>query len=98
MRNLIPLAAVALLSAVLAAGCATTGGANPQIPEDAVGTTLTEPNGDVVTQYRVAGQLRMVKVVPLRGPTYYLYDRDGDGKIDVSDGDAPVTYYKLFSF
>lgn len=94
MRILMPLIAAVLLSA-----CATMGGGEPQIPEDAVGTTHTEDNGDVVTQYRVAGQLHMVKVVPFRGPTYYLYDRNGDGRIDQTDGgDAPMTYYKLFSF
>ncbi len=93
MRILLPLVAAILLSA-----CATVGSSDPQIPDDAVGATHTEANGDVVTQYRVAGQLRMVKVVPFRGPTYYLYDRDGDGKLDPADGDAPVTYYKLFSF
>lgn len=93
MRILTPLVTAMLLSA-----CASMGGGEPQIPADAVGASHTEDNGDVVTQYRVAGQLRMVKIVPFRGPTYYLYDRNGDGKIDPADGDAPVTYYKLFSF
>lgn len=93
MRILLPLVAAVLMSA-----CATVGGGDPQIPDDAVSATHTETNGDVVIQYRVAGQLRMVKVVPFRGPTYYLYDRDGDGNIDPVKGDAPVTYYKLFSF
>lgn len=91
MRILLPLIATVLLSA-----CATM--AEPQIPEGADQAVRTEANGDVLTEYRVAGQLRMVKVVPFRGPTYYLYDRDGDGKIDPVKGDAPVTYYKLFSF
>ncbi len=97
MRILTPLLATLLLSA-----CATSGdglpGDNLQIPEGAEEATRTEANGDVITEYRVAGQLRMIKVVPLRGPTYYLEDRDGDGKIDPTKGDAPVTYYKLFSF
>ena len=46
----------------------------------------------------LAGALRMVKVVPSRGPTYYVYDRDGDGKLDWSKGEAPMTYYKLYSW
>jgi len=58
----------------------------------------TEANGDVVTEYRVAGALKMIKVVPSRGPTYYVYDRDGDGKLDWSKGEAPLTYYKLYSW
>lgn len=42
--------------------------------------------GEVVTEYRVNGQLYMVKVVPASGPPYYLVDQDGDGSLD-SPGD-----------
>lgn len=88
---------ITLIATLALAACASLGG-EPQIPEGADQAVHTEANGDVITEYRVAGQLRMLKVVPFRGPTYYLYDRDGDGKIDPVKGDAPVTYYKLFSF
>ena len=56
------------------------------------------PNhGDVVSEYRVAGQLQVVKVVPSRGPTYYLIDNDGDGRPD--DGSpVPPVYWKLFEW
>lgn len=71
-------------------------------PEDmldgAEPTTRTEANGDMVTEYRVAGALKMIKVVPQRGPAYYVYDRDGDGKLDWAKGEAPLTYYKLYSW
>lgn len=41
----------------------------------------------------------MVKVVPARGPTYYIYDRNGDGVVDERDNrGGPMTYYKLFSW
>ena len=60
--------------------------------------TRTETNGDVITEYRVAGALKMVKVMPFRGPTYYVYDRDGDGKLDWGKGEAPMTYTKLYSW
>lgn len=93
----------ALLSAVLAgalasaAGCATLD-ADPALPEGAVETTRTEPNGDVITEFRVAGQLRALRVTPSRGATYYLYDRDGDGVVDRErDGVQPV-YFKLFGW
>lgn len=33
-------------------------------------------------EYRVNGQLYMVKVVPQVGPAYYLVDRDGDGSLE----------------
>jgi hypothetical protein len=85
----------ALFACTLAA-CATVP------PEDmltnAEPTTRTEANGDSITEYRVAGALKMVKVVPSRGPTYYVYDRDGDGKLDWRKGEAPLTYYKLYSW
>lgn len=91
----LPLAAALLLSA-----CATLDGGGPEgaIPEGAVETTRTEPNGDQVTEFRVDGRLRALKVVPSRGPTYYLYDRNGDGVVDEErDGVQPV-YFKLFEW
>ena len=81
---------------LLFAGCASTP-ADPGIPEGAVSNVRTEANGDVITEYRVEGALRMVHVKPLRGPGYYVYDRNGDGKVDAGDG-GPATYFKLFSW
>ncbi len=89
---------IALSSALLAlAACATMPASDPatDIPPDAVPTTRTEANGDVVTEYRVAGQLRVVKVEPSRGPVYYLYDRNGDGLPDKAGDNPPQTYSKL---
>jgi hypothetical protein len=84
---------------ILLAGCATPAGA-PAPPAGATETTRTEPNGDVVTEYRVSGQLRMVRVQPRRGPAWYLIDRDGDGRPDESRGEGPVSpvYYRLFTW
>ena len=85
------------LAIAAASGCATIAAdpiADLQNPDV---FTRTEANGDVITEYRVAGQLQVVKVTPARGPTYYLIDRDGDGRPD--DG-APVSpvYWKLFEW
>lgn len=90
------LACAALLTL---SACATTGGsaAAPQIPGDAIAAERVMDNGDVVTEYRVAGQLRVVKVQPLRGPAYYLQDRNGDGKIDDDSNVSPV-YFKIFEW
>nr|WP_242110654.1 DUF2782 domain-containing protein [Luteimonas aquatica] len=91
-----------VLSASLAlTACATLGGdaaADADIPPDAVATTVTHDNGDVVTEYRVAGRMRAIKVVPSRGPAYYLYDRNGDGIVDEPGGNPPQTYFKLFEW
>lgn len=84
------------LSLVLAA-CASS----PEnlLPKDAVPVTRTDASGDTITEYRVNGSLTMVKVVPARGPTFYIYDRNGDGIVDQRDAkDGPMTYYKLFSW
>ena len=84
--------------AVLAA-CASRGGpeAAAEVPPDAVATTREGSGGDQIVEYRVAGQLRVVKVIPLRGPPYYLYDRNGDGRIDEEKGVSPV-YFKMFEW
>lgn len=35
-----------------------------------------------VEEYRIGGQLYMIKVTPDKGPGYYLVDSDGDGSLD----------------
>ncbi|UNK58958.1 DUF2782 domain-containing protein [Pseudoxanthomonas daejeonensis] len=91
------LTAAAVAAALFMGGCASTGA-----PVDVNGAdvaTRTLENGDTFEEYRVAGQLRMVKITPLRGAPYYLYDRDGDGALDRDDADkVPQTYWKLFSW
>ena len=93
MRIALPFALTLALAA-----CAT---ASPEemLAQNAVPATRTEANGDVVTEYRVSGRLTMVKVVPARGPAYYIYDRNGDGVVNDADAKGgPMTYYKLFSW
>ena len=36
----------------------------------------------VVEEYRMGGQLYMIKVTPKIGPPYYLVDSNGDGTMD----------------
>jgi len=86
-----------LTATLMLVACATTG-SEADIPEDAVPSSRTEANGDVITEYRVGTQLRVVKIVPARGPTYYLYDRDGDGLVDKAGDNPPMTYYELFKW
>lgn len=96
--------ATVLLTLALMSGCATTGAAALDDPTAALSNpeirTRTVENGDVIEEYRVAGQLRAVKVSPSRGPVYYLVDNDGDGRLDSSKGEGTVSpvYYKLFSW
>ncbi|RDZ26358.1 DUF2782 domain-containing protein [Lysobacter silvisoli] len=83
------------------AGCATMGGGDPTSGLDGAEVTRrATQDGDSVEEYRVAGQLRVVKITPLRGPVYYLVDSDGDGTLDSSKGEGPISpvQYKLFSW
>ena len=97
------LRALSLPAALLVlAACATTDpmAGGPEIPAGAVEAVRTEPNGDVITEYRVAGQLAVVRVQSAGGPTYYLVDRNGDGRLDSSEGEGPVSpvYFKLYEW
>ena len=47
--------------------------------------TITESGRDTIYEYRVRGVLYMVRVQPPFGPSYYLYDLNGDGLIDAQD-------------
>lgn len=83
------------------AGCASLRDADPTAGlEGATVTARPGENGDLIEEYRVAGQLKVVKITPLRGAPYYLMDRDGDGHLDSSKGEGPVSpvYWKLFGW
>jgi hypothetical protein len=90
--------ATTLLVALTLGACASMGDPATALPADAEEATRTESNGDVVTEYRVDGRLRALKVTPSRGAPYYLFDRNGDGIVDDErDGVSPV-YFKLFEW
>ena len=86
------------------AGCASMAAQNDPATNlaDAQVAVRTEANGDVIEEYRVAGQLRMVKVTPSRGAAYYLMDENGDGRLDSSKGagekDISPVYWKLYGW
>lgn len=88
---------------LLLASCASTGSAQGDPDVDLTGAeraVRTEPNGDVIEEFRVAGQLRMVKVTPARGPAFFLIDDNGDGRADRSRGNSSISpvYWKLFGW
>ena len=93
-------ALLALLTLPLS-GCATMNGDDPTANlQGADLTTRTASGGDVIEEYRIAGQLRIVKITPRRGPIYYLVDSNGDGKLDSSKGEGPISpvQYKLLEW
>lgn len=52
-----------------------------QLLEEADITLIEWPDG-IIREYRIAGQLFMVEVIPRFGPPYYLIDTTGDGMLD----------------
>lgn len=63
--------------------------ASPDIPEPLQSGEAIEPEvtilqkqGSTVEEYRMNGNLYMVKVTPSTGVPYYLIDRDGDGRME----------------
>ncbi len=62
----------------------------PELPDPTESGEILEPeitivpsdDGGTITEYRVNGNLYQVKIIPTVGLSYYLIDRDGDGKMD----------------
>lgn len=63
--------------------------------------TIIRRGQDVIEEYRVDGQLYMVKITPSRGLPYYLIDSDGDGSLETrrNELDNPeVVKWRIFSW
>jgi hypothetical protein len=48
------------------------------------GGKVTIENGDqeLINEFRINGQLYMIRVTPKKGHEYYLVDSDGDGNLE----------------
>lgn len=44
--------------------------------------SIIKRDEETVHEYRVNGELYMVKIEPRNGPPYYLIDKDGDGSLE----------------
>jgi hypothetical protein len=47
--------------------------------------TIIKRGTDTVEEFRIGGKLYMIKVTPARGPSYYLIDEKGDGRMTRQD-------------
>ena len=47
--------------------------------------TIIKRGTDTISEYRIGGRLYMLKVTPARGPSYYLIDEKGDGRMTRQD-------------
>ncbi len=65
----------AMPAAFAAAAGADEGGEAPEV-------TIIQQDDAIIEEYRIGGQLYMVKVTPRKGIPYYLVDTDGDGRLD----------------
>ncbi|MET3928510.1 hypothetical protein ABIE51_000397 [Lysobacter sp. OAE881] len=94
-------ALLALLLPLTLIGCATMGSDDPTAGlQDPEVRSRTVSGGDTIDEYYVAGQLRVVRITPARGPVYYLVDNNADGILDSSKGEGPISpvQYKLLSW
>lgn len=61
----------------------------PELPEPLESGQVIEPEvtivrteKEIIEEYRVNGNLYMIKITPAAGPAYYLIDSDGDGQME----------------
>ncbi len=70
---------------------------SPVNKEDEAAVSIrTGDNGDVIEEYRSNGQVTMVRVTPKHGVSYYLYDDDGNGRLDRTDADKNATVSPVY--
>lgn len=53
-------------------------GGTPDEPQ----ITIRESGDTVIEEYRIGGELYMIKLTPKKGAPYYLVDSDGDGSLE----------------
>ena len=69
-------------------------GLEPQI-------TIKKRGREVVEEYRINGQLYMIKITPSKGLPYYLVDSDHDGSLETrrnSLNDPEVVKWRIFTW
>lgn len=44
--------------------------------------TIKEGKDEVISEFRINGQLYMIRITPKKGKPYYLVDSDGDGNLE----------------
>jgi hypothetical protein len=78
----------------------------PPIPPKITGeqvepsVVIRKEEDKLVEEYSINGRIYMVKVTPEKGPSYYYFDEDGDGQLELQAGDEALNpvrpvYWKL---
>ena len=63
--------------------------------------TIVHRGKETIEEYRVGGQLYMVKITPSKGAPYYLMDTDGDGSLETRRNDLEnpsVVQWRIFTW
>ena len=64
--------------------------------------TIVQRGDKVIEEYRVNGNLYMIKITPSKGWPYYLVDSDGDGVLETRrndlDPDVLIPRWTIFSW
>jgi hypothetical protein len=62
--------------------------------------TKRQEGDDTVEEYREKGKIRMVRIIPRKGPAQTYYDRNGDGRLDRNPVDGPVSpvYFTIYEW
>lgn len=75
-----------LLLGVLAASAVHSASSPPVAGEEQIDAepeiTIIQRDDAVIKEYRIGGQLYMIKIEPAKGIPYFLVDSDGDGRLD----------------
>lgn len=69
------------------------------MPEPEV--TIIKRKEETIEEYRLNGQLYMVKITPNKGYPYYLIDSDGDGSLETRRNELdnpPVIQWKILQW
>ncbi|MCY4278592.1 MAG: DUF2782 domain-containing protein [Gammaproteobacteria bacterium] len=59
---------------------------------------ITEEGEQTTYEYRLNGELRLIRVVPAVGPEYYLYPEDQTLEGGIDQSDALLVRWKLLEF
>ena len=60
--------------------------------------TIIKRNGETIEEYRISGQLYMMKITPQHGVPYYMYKEDADGGWALAGPVPPMSIPKWVIF
>jgi hypothetical protein len=63
--------------------------------------TIVRRGNETIEEYRVGGQLYMIKITPSKGAPYYLMDTDGDGSLETRRNDLEnpsIVQWRIFTW